>query len=49
MYACAGVDTLGAISNTDSSGLRCEYIHSKEFIVLGPSKLMGMYVMYIGV
>ena len=49
MYACAGVDTVGIINDDVSSGLRCRYIHSKESITLGPSKLMGMYMMYIGI
>ena len=49
MYACAGVDTLGEMTNIDSSGLKCEYTTSNKSIILGPSKLMGMYIFYIGI
>lgn len=49
MYACAGVDTVGIITDDVSSGLRCSYANSKESITLGPLKLQGMYMMYIGI
>ena len=49
MYACAGVDTVGEIGDYDTSGLRCMYANSKESIILCPSNLQGMYMMYIGV
>ena len=49
MYACAGVDTVGIITNDVTSGIRCRYANSKESVTLGPSKLLGMYMIYIGV
>lgn len=49
MYACAGVDTVGIITDDDTSGIRCVYTNSKESVTLGPSKLLEMYMIYIGV
>ena len=49
MYACAGVDTVGIMTNDVSSGLRYKDVKSKESATFGPSILKGMCMMYIGI